>query len=96
MDLSRAAFSLTTWVFLACAAAMLARLVLGPTTTDRLTALSVISALVLGLLVMGGVSSGMSAFLDVALVYDIFGFLGLLAIARIGDPGQDGRRGPRS
>lgn len=95
MDLSRAAFSITTWVFLACSAAMLARLVLGPTTTDRLMALSVISALVLGLLVIGGLSSGTAAFLDVALVYDIFGFLGLLAVARIGNPGQDARRGPR-
>lgn len=95
MDLSGAAFSATTWIFLACAAAMLARLVLGPTTTDRLTALSTISALVLGLLVIGGVSSGTAAFLDVALVYDIFGFLGLLAIARLGGPGRDGDRGPR-
>ena len=63
------------------AAVFLLRLVLGPNSVDRLTSLSAISALVLGILVMRGVTEGQAAFLDVALVYDIFGFLGILAIA---------------
>jgi len=83
MGMSATAFELTTWVFIACAAAMLARLIFGPTVADRLMALSVVSALVLGLLVIGGLRSGRAAFLDVALVYDIFGFLGILAIANL-------------
>lgn len=81
MDMSEVAFTVTTWVFLACAAALLVRLVIGPSGADRLTSLAAISALVLGILTLEGVKSARAAFLDVALVYDIFGFLGILAIA---------------
>jgi multicomponent Na+:H+ antiporter subunit F len=55
---------------------------MGPRAADRLVALNVLAALVLALLVVRGVSEGRAIYLDVALVYDIFGFLGLLAIAR--------------
>ena len=52
------------------------------TASDRLVALNVLAGVVLALLVLRGVSQGRSIYLDVALVYDIFGFLGFLAIAR--------------
>jgi multicomponent Na+:H+ antiporter subunit F len=81
MDVSGLAFSATALVFTACAAAFLARLIISPGGADKLTMLAAISALVLGVLVMLGARSGRPAFLDVALVYDIFGFLGILAIA---------------
>ncbi|MEJ5188559.1 MAG: monovalent cation/H+ antiporter complex subunit F [Breznakiellaceae bacterium] len=59
------------------------RVLRGPRGSDRLAALSVISSFVLALLVLFGVYDGRVLYLDVALVYDIFGFLGILAISRI-------------
>jgi multicomponent Na+:H+ antiporter subunit F len=60
----------------------LLRLLLGPTASDRLVALNVLSAVSLALLVLWGIRVGRTLYLDVALVYDIFGFLGFLAITR--------------
>jgi multicomponent Na+:H+ antiporter subunit F len=57
-------------------------MILGPTSADRLVALNVLSGAVLAFLVVTGVDQGRAIYLDVALVYDIFGFLGFLAIAR--------------
>ncbi len=70
------------WFTLFCAVVCIVRLVLGPTTADRLVALNILSGVVLAFLVLRGVRQGRSLYLDVALVYDIFGFLGFLAIAR--------------
>jgi multicomponent Na+:H+ antiporter subunit F len=70
------------WFTLICAAVCVVRLLAGPTTADRLVALNVLSGVVLAFLVLRGVRQGRSLYLDVALVYDIFGFLGFLAIAR--------------
>jgi multicomponent Na+:H+ antiporter subunit F len=57
-------------------------LLLGPSAADRLVALNVLSGIVLAFLALRGVREERAIYLDVALVYDIFGFLGLLAIAR--------------
>ncbi len=70
------------WFLLACAVACIVRLFLGPSAADRLVALNILSSVVLAFLVLRGVRQGRSLYLDVALVYDIFGFLGFLAIAR--------------
>ncbi|MCX7725315.1 MAG: MrpF/PhaF family protein [Chitinispirillaceae bacterium] len=59
------------------------KIFIGPKITDRLIALSVISSLILAMLVLLGIQDGKSLYLDVALVYDIFGFLGIFAISRI-------------
>ncbi|MGE4455039.1 MAG: monovalent cation/H+ antiporter complex subunit F [Sphaerochaeta sp.] len=64
------------------AIATLLRLLFGPTASDRLVALNVLSAVSLALLVLWGVRIDRTLYLDVALVYDIFGFLGFLAITR--------------
>ncbi len=79
--MSAMAFTVTALVFTGCAAALILRLVISPGGADKLTMLAAVSALVLGILAMSGTLSGRPAFLDVALVYDIFGFLGILAIA---------------
>ena len=71
-----------TWFLLACGAFCILRLILGPTSADRLVALNVLSGAVLAFLVIRGVRHSRTIYLDVALVYDIFGFLGFLAIAR--------------
>jgi multicomponent Na+:H+ antiporter subunit F len=70
------------WFFIVGAAICVIRLLLGPTTADRLVALNVLSGAALAFLVVRGVAQGRVLYLDVALVYDIFGFLGFMAIAR--------------
>jgi multicomponent Na+:H+ antiporter subunit F len=75
-------FTSTSWIFIGCIGVAIIRLILGPRGADRLTALAVISALILALLVLYGTQEGRLLYLDVALLYDVFGFLGILAIAR--------------
>jgi multicomponent Na+:H+ antiporter subunit F len=82
VDVRTYLFEAMKWLILAGSLACLPRLFLGPKAADRLVALNVMAALVLALLVVRGVSEGRAIYLDVALVYDIFGFLGLLAVAR--------------
>lgn len=86
------AFAWTARVLLACCAAAAVRVAVGPRGADRLAGLSVIGALVLALLVMSGIGDGKAFYLDVALVYDVFGFLGILAVARFfREDGEAGR-----
>ena len=66
-------------------------LMLGPTSSDRLVALNVLSAVSLALLILWGIQTGRTLYLDVALVYDIFGFLGFLAITRFLKNREEGR-----
>ena len=75
------AFDITSFIFLLCCGAACVRLIIGPRGADRLVALSLISALVLGVLVVYGVQEDRGIYLDVALIYAVFGFLGILAIA---------------
>ena len=70
------------WFLVACTLLCTIRLVMGPSAADRLVALNVLSGLVLAFLVLRGVAEERALYLDVALVYDIFGFLGFLAVAR--------------
>lgn len=70
------------WFLVFCVVVCVVRLLLGPTAADRLVALNILSGVALAFLVVRGVSQKRVLYLDVALVYDIFGFLGFLAIAR--------------
>jgi len=70
------------WFLLFAAFACIIRLLLGATVSDRLVALNVLAGVSLALLVLWGVKQERVLYLDVALVYDIFGFIGLLAITR--------------
>lgn len=76
---------------LAFAFIILVRLMLGPTSSDRLVALNVLSAVSLALLILWGIRTRRTLYLDVALVYDIFGFLGFLAITRFLKNRKEGR-----
>jgi len=69
------------WFLFVCAFFCILRLITGRTAADKLTGLNVLSGVVLAFLVLRGVRHGTALFLDVALVYDILGFLGFLAIA---------------
>jgi multicomponent Na+:H+ antiporter subunit F len=58
------------------------RVVIGPTVADRMIGLNLVAAQTLALLVLISVSMARSIYLDVALVYDIFGFVGILVMTR--------------
>ncbi len=58
------------------------RVVIGPTVADRMIGLNLVAAQTLALLVLISVSVQRTVYLDVALVYDIFGFLGILVMTR--------------
>ncbi len=63
------------------------RLVLGPRATDRAVALDTTTLITTSLIVLIALLEGRSILLDVALVYSILSFLGVLAIARYLDGG---------
>lgn len=72
----------TIYFFLGSTVVSIVRVLIGPTTADRMTGLNLVSAQILALLVLYAVREERSNYLDVALVYDIFGFIGILAMAR--------------
>ncbi len=59
-----------------------ARLVVGPTAPDRTVALDTLTVISISLIVMIALFQGRVIYLDVALVYGILSFLGVIAIAR--------------
>lgn len=73
---------LLIFVFTAATTVSMVRVVIGPTVADRMVALVVASSQVLALLVLIAVRERLTFYLDVALVYDIFGFIGVLAVTR--------------
>jgi multicomponent Na+:H+ antiporter subunit F len=58
------------------------RVVIGPTVVDRMIGLNLVVSQVLALLVLISVAIDRLIYLDVALVYDIFGFIGILLMTR--------------
>ncbi len=58
------------------------RIIIGPGAADRLTALNLVGSQVLSLLVLTAFRAGSPVYLDVAMVYAVFGFLGILALTR--------------
>jgi multicomponent Na+:H+ antiporter subunit F len=60
----------------------LVRVLRGPSIADRMVGLNLVAAQILALLVLVSLQEGRAVYLDVALVYDIFGFIGVLAITR--------------
>ena len=70
------------WFLLGSIGVGLIRAIIGPGIADRMVALNVIAAQILAILVIVAVQEGRTSYLDVALVYDIFGFIGTLAMAR--------------
>lgn len=63
------------------------RLLLGPRATDRAVALDTTTLITTSLLILVAMLEGRSILLDVALVYSVLSFLGVLAMARYLDGG---------
>lgn len=76
-------------VILAAAGVLLAatRLFRGPTAADRAVALDVLTLVFTPAMVGYAVVSGRGVYLDVALVYALLSFLGVIALARYLDRG---------
>lgn len=68
--------------FVGSSVVSLTRVVIGPSVVDRMIGLNMTTAGVLAVLVLIAVRQNLPVYLDVALVYDIFGFIGLLAITK--------------
>jgi multicomponent Na+:H+ antiporter subunit F len=64
-----------------------ARLFRGPTAADRAVALDVLTLIVTPAMAAFAVLSGRAIYLDVALVYALLSFLGVIALARYLDRG---------
>lgn len=67
------------------------RMVRGPSLADRVVALDMITVLMVGFAGVYVVATGRDAFLDVAVVLGLIGFLGTVAFARYAER----RKGPR-
>ncbi|RED17835.1 monovalent cation/H+ antiporter complex subunit F [Pontivivens insulae] len=58
------------------------RLLTGPSLSDRVVALDLISALLVAFLVLFAMMTGVGAYMDVAVVLSLVAFLGTVAFAR--------------
>jgi multicomponent Na+:H+ antiporter subunit F len=63
------------------------RMLLGPTSADRLMALDTVSTVTIALLVLLGFVFQRYIYLDVSLVYAVLTFIGVVAIARFLEKG---------
>ncbi len=75
-------FQVVLSVLAVLAALVTIRLILGPTVWDRLLALNMIFSKMTVAIVVLAILTGRSFYLDVALVYAVLGFVGMVLIAR--------------
>ncbi|GAK52069.1 multiple resistance and pH regulation protein F [Candidatus Moduliflexus flocculans] len=75
-------FDIMIYFFLFTTVFSMIRIVIGPSAVDRMIGLNLVSAQVLAMFVLLAVKERLAVYLDVALVYAVFGFVGMLAIAR--------------
>lgn len=90
-------FALAALAVLATMALALGRALLGPTVYDRLLALNMFGTKTALLIAVAGFLTGRPEWLDLALLYALVGFVGLLAVLRFskyGSLGDDERAKP--
>ena len=58
------------------------RFILGPTTSDRVVALDTLTTISTAFLVLLGLFFNRFIYVDVALIYGVLGFVGVLTVAR--------------
>lgn len=75
-------FALATCMMLAGMLITMLRFILGPTAVDRVIAFDTMTIITLSLIAIIAHFSGRFIYLDVALVYGLLSFLGVLAVAR--------------
>lgn len=82
MTLLPLAAELASWTLLASAFLAAIRLMIGPGVADRAVALDLLAVLVVAYAGLRALATGIDAYLDVATVLALTGFLGTLAFAR--------------
>jgi multicomponent Na+:H+ antiporter subunit F len=82
---------LVIYIFAGTSVLSMIRIVVGPSPEDKMIGLNLIAAEVLAILVLVAVKLDRPVLLDVALVYAILGFVGILAIARYFFKRENGR-----
>jgi len=75
-------FNIAAVIMLISLVLAIIRLLLGPTVGDRAVALDAMTIISLSLIGWIALSSGREIYLDVALVYGLISFVGIVAIAR--------------
>ena len=80
--LSQTAAHWATWIILLSACIVFLRMILGPSVADRAVALDMLSILAVAFAGLRAVVTGLEAYLDVAAVVALVGFLATLAFAR--------------
>lgn len=75
-------YNIAAIIALAGIALAFARLVLGPTIADRAVALDGMTIIAISLIVFIAYFSNRVIYLDVAIVYGLISFIGIIAIAR--------------
>lgn len=77
---------LVTLAFLAVISSI--RIVLGPCVWDRLLAFNLISSKIIMFITLFALLTGKSYLLDIAIVYSLLGFMGIIMIAKIVQKGK--------
>ncbi|MBE0478318.1 pH regulation protein F [Candidatus Aerophobetes bacterium] len=82
MDIRVLTLDIVIFILMGISVLSMVRVVIGPTSEDRMIGLNLVLAQISAILVLIAVKYNRSIYLDVALVYAILGFIGILAIAR--------------
>ena len=85
MDVMAIVFDIVVYIVIGISIVSMYRLVLGPTPEDRMLGLNQVSSQILIILLLVAVKFERPIYLDVALVYAILGFIGILAVAKYVD-----------
>ena len=80
---------ITVYALLGITALSMIRVVIGPSAEDRMIALNLVASQVLAVLVLLSVKESRAIYLDVALIYAILGYIGILAIAKYLEKGEE-------
>jgi multicomponent Na+:H+ antiporter subunit F len=80
--MANAIFTFATYVMLAGMLIALLRFVLGPSVVDRVIAFDAMTIITLSLITIIAHFAGRVIYLDVAVVYGLLSFLGVVAVAR--------------
>ena len=78
-------FDIVVYIVIGISIVSMYRLILGPTPEDRMLGLNQVSSQILIILLLVAVKFERPIYLDVALVYAILGFIGILAVAKYVD-----------
>lgn len=75
-------YEVSLYISLAAVALLLIRLVIGPGIADRTVALDTMTIVTMSIIGYIAMTGGRLIYLDVALVYGLVSFLGVIAVAR--------------